>query len=119
MGYDFHNETLGVARKNYKCEHCAKLIAAGASHTKVAGKFDGEFYSVRVHSDCHQLWGKVFENWGDPYDGMPYRFSDVFVESGDPIGSQAELDEWRGLFPHAVCRVEFHLRKFLEDQPHD
>lgn len=113
MGCEFSTSHTVTARKSHACEHCAGQIAPGTRHLKKVGKWEGDFYACRVHEDCNQLWFALFDDWGDPFDGMPFQLDEVFLSSGEDRATQEALDFWRGHFPHAVCRIEFRLRRWL------
>ena len=104
------------ARRPHRCAFCRRTIEIGDVHFKISGKWDGDFYSKRGHSDCRSLWEALFDDWGDPFDGMDYDLSHVFADSGDDRAAQEALDHWRGHFPHAVTRVEFTLRNWLPEE---
>ena len=44
-----------VARKEYVCDLCNGKIMVGEKHVYQAGKFDGEFFSVRLHRACNAV----------------------------------------------------------------
>jgi hypothetical protein len=115
MGYDFHTSATVKARKQHRCEHCRAPILPGQTHHRIVGKWQGDFYAVRAHEDCHQLWNALFSDWGDPWDGMPYDLPELFADSCDKEAAQEALDCNRGHFPHAVCRVEYRLRYWLSE----
>jgi hypothetical protein len=111
---DFSTSRTIVARKSHRCEHCRQPIDPGVRHLQLAGKWQGDFYACRVHDDCNALWDHLFHDWGDPYDGMEYDLIEVLLASGELQAAQESLDARRGFLPHAVCRIEFRLRKWLE-----
>ena len=111
---NFASQTAVTGRKPHRCAFCRHAIPAGVQHIKLVGRWDGDFYAKRGHADCEKLWNRVFDNWGDPQDGMDFDLCEVFCDSGEKKGAQDELDAWRGFLPHAVNRVEFRLRDWLE-----
>jgi hypothetical protein len=102
-----------TARKAHRCACCRGWISPGTRHLKLVGKWQEGFYAERVHDDCYALWTALFDDWGDPYDGMPFDLPEMFLDSGDWQAVQEALDCQRGFFPHAVCRIEYRLRKWL------
>jgi hypothetical protein len=103
-----------TARKHHRCACCGHGIPPGTRHLKMVGKWQGDFYAERMHDDCYALWTALFDDWGDPYDGMPYDLVEMFCDCGDGHAAQEAIDAQRGFFPHAVCRIEFRLRHWLE-----
>ena len=114
----FTADTERTARKPYWCDICRGRIAPGTRYLSMAGKsMYGDFHAGRAHIDCKQLWGAAYADWGDPYDGMLWDLSEVFSESGDRPAVREALNYHRGHFPHAVNRLEYRLRHWLEDEP--
>jgi hypothetical protein len=113
---DFQSETLHVARVSHRCAHCRCAIPAGSQYIKIAGRWQGDFYSGKAHHDCRNLWNELYADWSDPWGGMPWDIPELFSESGDVGGVQAELDARRGFVPHAVTRIELRLRWFLGER---
>lgn len=103
-----------TARKAHRCACCGHVMQPGTRHLKMVGKWQGDFYADRLHDDCYALWTALFDDWGDPSDGMPYDLVEMFRDSGDTHAVQEACDFHRGSFPHAVCRIEFRLRRWLE-----
>lgn len=104
------------AAKLHRCAVCGCAIQKGARHVHSVGRFDGDFYSERLHADCHGLWGALFSDWGDPCEGMAYDLVALFLDSGDAEAVRAALDANRGHFPHAVARIGFQLRFWLDGE---
>jgi hypothetical protein len=103
-----------TARQAHRCACCRGWISPGTRYMKLVGKWQGDFYAERVHDDCYALWTALFDDWGDPYDGMPYDLTEVFTDGrAHELEVVDALDAQRGFFPHAVCRIEFRLRKWL------
>lgn len=111
----FATSTHQTARKPHRCAICRRGISVGTRHLKLVGKWQGDFYAERAHDDCYAMWSDMFDDFGDPIDGMPYDLTEVF-ESYSRDEVQVELDARRGVFPHAVNRVEFTMRKWLEPE---
>lgn len=79
-----------VARKSHTCAVCGCSIPKGVKHHYQSGVYDGGIQSWRVHSDCAEMhWhhndGRECDDQCDDY----------------------YLDEYRGIWPHAVCRIEY------------
>ena len=112
----FSHEATVTARKPHWCEYCCCQIPVGTLHVKMAGKWGGDFCAGRGHSDCKELWDKMFDEYGDPNDGMPWNLPEHISDMVSPFEAQASLDHWRGFYPHAVNRIEFRLRNWMEDE---
>lgn len=109
---DFQSTTTHTARKPHRCAYCRSTIAAGTAYVKMAGRWHGEFYAGRGHSDCRALWDSLYWDWaGD--EGMDWDLAEVFAESGEIGAAKEALNFRRGQFPHAVNRLEFRLRDWL------
>lgn len=92
-----------VGRKDHQCQECGCVIAKGTEHYVQVNVWDGDISRWRVHSDCAALYWRANEKhictWDDAYE-----LSDFSID---------ELEEFRGFFPHAVCRQE--LRREISD----
>lgn len=102
-----------VARKHHRCFHCHRSIAPGTKHRKSTLK-DDHVYTLRFHPDCEALWDQYFADadlyWADyQYDGYPPIYDDWW-ESGE---FENMCDQYRGLFPHAIARLELTGKRFL------
>jgi len=85
------------ARKPHKCDVCGVDIIKGMSHVRSSGVFDGQWWSSRAHHDCADM--HCHHNDG---------------RSPDDQCDDYYLDEYRGRWPHVVCR--FELRQQLKGQ---
>ena len=90
------SETRPQARKNHICYECGCLIPKGTVHYVQVNVWDGQVNQWRVHADCAELyWALTSEyrcSWDDALPTMEYCLS--------------EIEQFRGRFPHAVCRQE-------------
>ena len=103
--------TTKKCRKSHRCEYCGGTIPAGSPSINVAGHWDGDFYSARGHTDCVAMWNDAYKFYADEYEGMVF---DLHEAIGDCIGGdeyQAELNGWRGKYPHVVCRLELRQQR--------
>jgi hypothetical protein len=114
VSYGFSASTSLAARKAHLCACCGHRMALGTRHLKMVGKWQGDFYAERMHEDCYGLWNALFDDWGDPWGGMQFDLADVFCAYGDAAAAQEALNAQRGFYPHAVCRLEYRLRRWLE-----
>ena len=87
-------ESRQRARKHHRCDNCQCSIAPGEVYLRQRSVCDGTLYVWKSHIDCMELAWKI--GGGDYTDGDP------------PLcGTEREyVTEWRGYYPHAVCRVE-------------
>jgi len=97
--------------KAHRCDHCGHMIPPGVPHIAESGVWDGEFYTMRAHQDCADLWAEAFNTYGDYSDGMPHDLMECIEpdESRDLV--QAAYDHYRGRYPHAICRLEYRWQK--------
>lgn len=67
MCYESIGTSQPTARKAHRCFWCGESILKGEKHSKVAGKFEGEFQSIRLHNECSAA-SNVFhaKNPGEP-----------------------------------------------------
>lgn len=113
MSDSFQSRSEHTARKPHCCAYCHQTIPAGARYVKMAGKWEGDFFSGRGHIDCRELWLALYDGWAWD-EGMPWDITEVFTESGEIGEAQQALNAQRGFFPHAVNRIEFALRYWLD-----
>jgi hypothetical protein len=50
----FDDVRFPVARKQYRCEWCGEPIKIGEKHPQFVGKWEDEFQSWRMHSECYE-----------------------------------------------------------------
>lgn len=90
-----------IARKTHFCEECGQEISPGTRYTSQRCKDGGDVWTFKAHTDCMD-WSQAYrtkhKQW-HPYGG--------FIPMYDLVELH-EFNEWRGLFPHAVCRLAFH-----------
>ena len=110
---DFQTSKIRTAKKPHRCEYCRSVIPAGVQYVAMAGKWQGYFFHGKGHLDCRELWNSLYNDWADCAEGMAWNICEVFLETGECIEAQHALNARRGLFPHAVNRVEFRLRNWL------
>ena len=95
------SEKIAPARKPHRCEECGRTIPKGESYLRQVNADGSQVWTFKAHTDCaalgaayrttHRLW--------DEYDWLPmYELAD-----GDHL-----LGQWRGYYPHAVCRLELN-----------
>jgi hypothetical protein len=97
------SEGRRIARKPHKCFECYRTIAPGTEYGFQTCKYD-YVYTLAWHLDCHamsQEWRDLTDEYCDEDGYCPLR--DALCESGDYL---AALDDFRGDYPHVVCRME-------------
>jgi hypothetical protein len=67
---DFFCESEHVARKKHLCDFCSTAINIGERYTKATGVFEGDFFVLKEHLDCHAASIKSMQLSGD-YSFMP------------------------------------------------
>ena len=91
-GFGYSN--MVTSRKTHICDVCGTTIPSRSRYLKSSGVFDGMWWDAKAHEDCAEM--HVHHNDG---------------RSEDDQCDDYYLDEYRGYWPHAVCRIE--LRKQL------
>lgn len=98
-------------RKPHCCDHCAGTIPAGDPSKKIAGHWDGHFYTARAHLDCATLWSEVYPIYGDDREGMPLDLMEAMDGDEAREIKQATYDHYRGHYPHVICRLELRWQR--------
>lgn len=62
---DFYTSKTVVAKKRHRCENCYGSINTGEEYMRIAGVFDGDFFSVRSHHKCEEIRDKAAHILGD------------------------------------------------------
>lgn len=128
----FRTET--IIKKNarpHRCDYCGSTIPAGAPSIKIAGHWDGSFYTARGHIDCVQMWNEAYETYSDDYEGMPFNLFEAIEPDESRAIVEAAYNHFRGRYPHVICRLELrwqrsdladrdrYLKAGLEPDPED
>ena len=95
------------ARVHHQCYHCYRHIGTGERYGYQNNVQDGSAYTLRWHLDCEELAEKCRTLSGENYYGSdegwgPLR--DDWMDSGE---YQSLISEYRGVYPHVICRMEF------------
>ena len=54
--YNFHKErVVRSAKKEHVCYLCGQKIENGEQYRIMTGVFDGDFYSLKLHGQCHSM----------------------------------------------------------------
>lgn len=81
---EFDSSVVRKSRKAHRCEQCNKLTEIGAPYQRRVGVWDGDFYAVAAHVECHAAalaYATLHGCWGDEY---PF-FSDGDHEYADKV----------------------------------
>ena len=57
-------------RKSHDCHHCDGVIEVGSRANKLAGVYDGVFFTVYTHEECQEAGDALAiksGNWGEDY----------------------------------------------------
>ena len=108
----FRTETIiKSGRTSHICDYCGGTIPAGSRSQKIAGRWDGDFYSARGHLDCNALWNEVYHIYADDYEGMQFDLMEAMDADEDREIKQATYDLYRGRYPHVICRLELRWQR--------
>lgn len=92
-----------TARKRHQCFECYRDIPPGTRYGYQTNKYD-HVYTLCWHLDCAAMaeeWRAISDHYYDEEGYPPLR--DELQDSGE---YEAELERWRGEYPHVVCRME-------------
>jgi len=65
---DFYSEKqVNRAVRQHKCDECYRVIGIGESYSRLAGKFEGDFFAMKICVDCWSLRHLFCNNanWGN------------------------------------------------------
>lgn len=69
---DFTSETTHRAAKDHQCQECYDGIKNGDTYTRIAGVFDGSFYSARYCQRCTDAIARAYADhileWDEGFD---------------------------------------------------
>ena len=94
------SEHTPSARKRHYCEECGRTIHKGLKYLSQRCKDGGDVWTFKSHIDCANL-GRDYRDKHNSWRG----FGD-FLPMYETIEPH-EFHEWRGHYPHAICRLEF------------
>lgn len=107
----FQSYTTFTAKKRHRCEHCRGDILPGARYIRAVGVHDGQFYAGKLHLDCNAMWNEAYRIYADYSEGMPWDLLEAICGDEGRQYQLAELNTWRGQYPHVVCRLELRMQK--------
>ncbi len=97
------SESTPRARKHIRCDHCERSIPPGQVYHRAFLKDGGDTWSWVSHMDCKALADVIWKISDCGYDGG-ICLAEEWANYPD------ETAEWRGEFPHVICRLEFHAQ---------
>ena len=107
MSSDFYSETVYNAKVQHKCELCSQNIDKKTDYIKVAGVFEGEFYSFKSHKVCNDFRNQIFQK--NDHEEIPLSFND-FSESevllGHQINNLLAKKIWPNYFEHYSLELD-------------
>lgn len=65
MCNSFQHRQLLKARKPHQCESCRRWVQPTEKYVAIAGKWDGDFYSVKLCQGCESLWELIWSVEGE------------------------------------------------------
>lgn len=122
MGDDFSSHpTRHTAAKDHKCECCERTIPKGSTYVRLAGVYEGGFWSLKCHADCAEAWWVFPQVLGCGWDEFSMQYV-IELDMMTADEAQDTLNRVRGFYPHVVCRLERSLERMLamnddEDAP--
>ncbi len=83
MSYtDFHStKDIRRTRKVHVCEQCNRPISFGSAAKYAAGKYEGDFYSMHMHVECHdaaQAFADLNGLWGEDFPWFQHMEDDEY-----------------------------------------
>lgn len=62
---DFYTSKYPKARKNYKCDLCGGIIQCGEIYHRFSGKYDGQMFDDKYHTDCQDIINAYCQEEGE------------------------------------------------------
>ena len=53
------------ARKEHECEMCGQIIKVGEEYSEEIGKYEGEFFSRKLHIICYDTLCEILSEMSD------------------------------------------------------
>lgn len=102
-GLQFHEETWRKCRKPFKCEECNRPVGIGMVYEYAAGKFDGDFFTVKTCADCANIRNAFVcggfqygELWEEIENGLFVKFNEACLAEVETASAKQYLvDRWR------------------------
>lgn len=118
MRQSFRSKTEQTAKKAHHCDYCCQKIDPGVRYVKIAGVWEGDFYTLKGHVDCLGLWLELYDTWASD-EGMNSDIAEVFSDAGDIPAAKESMDAARAMFPEAVARIEARCPWLFEPEDDD
>lgn len=74
---EFYRYTSPIARKDYRCDDCRRVIHKGQQHIYWCGKYGGEMQSARQCNQCATLMQMMAVDFGGD-DGCGIAFGELY-----------------------------------------
>lgn len=103
---DCYSEKVVKIRKPRNCHGCGTLMNKGEEALSYSGKFDGDFGSFTLHTDCREAelaWSKMAGTYADEFVGL----------------GEVEADDWPWLlesYPAVAARMNITAERIAEHQ---
>ncbi len=94
MSTDFRTETTCRAAKHHRCEHCHGLIRPGEQYLRLAGCYEGDFYSIRAHKECEEIWSAVWSLQDLQAGDMMESLADELYEVKDDLEGRTLIERF-------------------------
>lgn len=65
MCMECYTKSFPKARKNHTCEYCGQIINAGEQYSIEQGKWEGEFFTRKLHLHCEKILYECLADSGD------------------------------------------------------
>ena len=99
-------------RKPHQCFHCYQMIPKGASVQYSTCKFEDRVYTLYFHPGCADCWDRYSKDAGlSPYDFIDGGYPPLQDEWGDSGEMEMLCNEYRGIYPHVIARLELIEQK--------
>ena len=101
---DFYSEKIVKVRKPRNCDGCGKMLEKGEAALTYSGKFNGDFGSNTLHTDCREAelaYNKMADTNWDEFVGL----------------HELEADDWDWLladFPTVAARLNVTPERISE-----
>ena len=77
-----YSEVVKKARKEHKCECCDLIIPKGKLYSHASGKYDGEFFTRKLHARCQEVLNKYISE-ESPYGEFHWDWVHEWINDND------------------------------------
>lgn len=96
---EFYDRRFRKAKKEHRCEMCHKTIEVGEEYCNETGKYDGDFFERKMHSNCFNMFQMMLDDMGD-YEFTWDCFSDWWMDNKCSVCK----------FQHPICNPDENCR---------